>query len=305
MRRFFLLITLIMFVNASQALADCFGTSCLPREAKNACSVNKSNGCIDWENGVIYAVGMGVPNPKFKSQAQKRYSAYQAARVVAMRNLLQMVQDVNIDSSTTVKDGMLESDMISTQISGKLRHVQEAGEPKTMNDGSMWVTMKMYLRDIMTVLINNDQMRTGRDSNRPIPETQPTQPASVREEVKKKSEYGGSPDVVYSGLIIDARGLNITPAMSPKVHDSNGVEVYGSAAIDRNFAIRYGVIAYVKDMGKAKQNDRVQGNPLILKARKTSGRSTDVTISNEDAKLLRQLEKTQSFLREARVVLIL
>ncbi|PCI27065.1 MAG: hypothetical protein COB67_09520 [SAR324 cluster bacterium] len=308
MKRIYLLAFLVIFGTSSEVFAQsCFGTSCLPKAVTNACTEMKGNGCIDWENGVVYAVGMGVPNPNFPSAAQRRYAAYEAAKIVAMRNLLQMVEEINITSSRTVKTGMLESDVIHTQITGRLRHVQEAGQPKNMNDGSIWVTMKMYLRDIMSVLINNGQFGTKGAPAAQVqaPATAPIPAATIAPVKKQGVEYGGSADVIYSGLIIDARDSSVSPAMSPKIYDETGLEVYGSAAVDRNFALRHGVVGYVKGLKKAMKNDRVQGKPLIIKAIRSGDKSSDLLISNQDAELLRKLEATQTFLREARVIIVI
>ena len=197
---------------------------------------------------------------------------------------------------------MLENDVIQTQVSGRLRHVQEIGKAKTMNDGSMWVTMRLFLRDIYSILVNNEQFEVqGADQKRPSTTNQ----AIAKTDTKPKSEYGGSVDVIYSGLIIDARGAGITPAMAPKVFDSRGEEIYGSAAIDRDFVLKHGIVGYVKDKDSAKQNERVKGNPLIIKGKLSGNGSSDVVVSDEDAELLKKLDASQTFLREARVMIII
>ncbi|MCP4753201.1 MAG: hypothetical protein GY866_20110 [Proteobacteria bacterium] len=306
--KIFSLILALCFMSSSNLLAqgDCYGPSCMPQKVQNDCTVMQSNGCIDWANGVIYATGMGVPNPKFPTQAQRNYSAIEAAKTVAMRNLLQMVEGINLTSSKTVKDGMLESDVIQTQISGKLRHVLAAGKPKKMNDGSVWMTMKMHLRDIISILVNNEQFAL-QSSPRPAQTKASRKQAPAPEKPKSPDDiqYGGKPDVIYSGVIIDARGTGISPAMSPKIYDGTGKEIYGSTAVERDFVLRYGVAGYVKDIKSALKNKRVKGNPLIIKANINSGKSTDLTISNKDAKLLNQLDASQTFLREARVVIVI
>ena len=284
------------------AQESCIGNSCMPKTVQNDCTTMQGNGCIDWTNGVVYATGMGVPNPKFKTQAQRTYSAYEAAKTVAMRNLLQMVEGINITSEKTVKAGMLENDVIQTQISGRLRHVQEIGKAKTMNDGSMWVTMRLFLRDIYSILVNNEQFDVqGADQKRPSTTNQTT----AETDTKPKSEYGGSADDIYSGLIIDARGTGITPAMAPKVFGSRGEEIYGSAAIDRDFVLKHGIVGYVKDKNSAKQHERVKGNPLMIKGKLSGSGSSDIVVSDEDAELLKKLDASQTFLREARVMIII
>lgn len=308
MKPLFLFIS-IFIIGTGSLLAEtpCTGTSCMPEQVQDDCTTMESNGCIDWENGIIYATGMGVPNPNFKSQAQKSYSAYQAAKVVAMRNLLQVVEGINITSNRTVKAGMLEDDTIQTQISGKIRGVQEAGRPQSMNDGSVWVTMKMYMRDIVAILVNNEkfdhQQKTGfmqqSRSSLQQPQQKPDQPVATG------PQYGGDENKIYTGLIIDARGSGVVPAMAPKVLGPEGKEVYGSAAVERDFVLKHGIVGYVKDLKQAKNNDRVQNKPLLIKAELKPGSNTDLVISEQDAELLNKLDATQTFLREARVIVIL
>ena len=113
-------------------------------------------------------------------------------------------------------------------------------------------------------------------------------------------------DQVYSGLIIDARGTEVTPAMSPKVYDPEGREVYGSAYVSREFAVSQGMVGYVKELERARESDRVQGNPAVVKAVRAEGPNrADVVISQEDADAIRAAAQQQTFLREARVMIVL
>ncbi|MCP4295944.1 MAG: hypothetical protein GY786_10085 [Proteobacteria bacterium] len=307
--KYYPLIALFLLFSGTNNLfaQSCFGSACLSAEVKNSCTENKSNGCIDWENGVIYATGMGVPNPSFPTAAQKRYSAYEAAKVVAMRNLLQMVEEINITSTRTVKMGMLESDDINTQINGKLRNVQESGQPKSMNDGSIFVTMKMFMRDIRSIILGNEHFNGGSQQRTNNQQSSEQSQGSAEKAPEKSSDsiYGGDVNTQYGGLIIDARDSGVSPAMSPKIYDKNGLEVYGSAAVERDFALRSGIVGYVKGLENAQKNDRIRGNALIIKAVRSSKKSSDLVISEKDAKLLRELEANQTFLREARVIIVI
>jgi len=272
---------------------SCTGAQCMPKEVKASCTVQTVGGCIDWEQGIVYATGMGVPNESLRSTAQKRYSAYQAARVVAQRNLLQMVEEVQIDSTQTVKMGMLENDSINVAVHGTIKQVSEVGKPKVAGDGSTWVTMKMYLRDIRSILEKNEQFEM-------------IKPESSHAKAPAAPAASGDAKTVYSGLIIDAHSSGVKPAMSPKVFGPSGKEVYGSLKVEREFALEFGVAEYVKSLGQAKANERVKGHPLVIKGKSAGGaKGSDVKISKEDAALIQQLEQSQAFLREGRVVIVL
>jgi len=110
---------------------------------------------------------------------------------------------------------------------------------------------------------------------------------------------------VYTGLIFDAQNLSFIPSASVKVLDEDGREVYGSAYVSKDWAEKQGIVSYVKDMDQAKANQRVAGNPLVIKAIKVTGpNNKDLVISNDDARRIRDLAKHLNFLDAAKVVII-
>jgi len=271
---------------------DCAGVGCLPQEVQNQCTKNSRDGCIDWTNGVFYAVGFGVPNTKFKSAAQRNYSAQVAAEQVAMRNLLRLVETTHLDSETTVQDGMLESDRIRTKIKGKIRHVQMVGAPRYMSDGSVNVIMKMQMREVVKVLAEGPGIKAF----------------SAPQEIQTPQALGSASTAsgVFTGLLIDARGTEISPALSPKVLNEDGDVIYGFADVDRQFSLEQGMIGYLKDPQAARSNERIKDRPFEIKALHSSGKNNaDLVISNADGVRLRQMNREQSFLREARVMVVL
>jgi hypothetical protein len=110
---------------------------------------------------------------------------------------------------------------------------------------------------------------------------------------------------VYTGLIFDAQNLTFTPSASVKILDEEGREVYGSAYVSKEWAEKQGIVSYVKDLAQAKANQRVAGNPLVIKAIKVMGpNNKDLVISNDDARRVRDLAKHLNFLDAAKVVII-
>ncbi|NWF55426.1 MAG: hypothetical protein HXY45_11605 [Syntrophaceae bacterium] len=110
---------------------------------------------------------------------------------------------------------------------------------------------------------------------------------------------------VYTGLIFDAQNLAFTPSASVKILDEDGREVYGSAYVSKEWVEKHGIVSYVKDLAQAKANQRVAGNPLVIKALKVAGpNNRDLVISNEDARRIRDLAKHLNFLDAAKVVII-
>jgi len=110
---------------------------------------------------------------------------------------------------------------------------------------------------------------------------------------------------VYTGLIFDAQNLTFTPSASVKILDEDGREIYGSAYVSKDWADKHGIVSYVKDLAQAKANQRVAGNPLVIKAIKVTGpNNKDLVISNDDARRVRDLARNLNFLDAGKVVII-
>jgi len=275
---FVLLAVVIMALMGSSAFAQLVGT------VKDVETSVGSSGKIDWSTGVITAVGIGAPPAQPANAAQARAMAERAAQVVAYRNLLEAVKGVRIDSTTTVENFMVTSDVIRTQVSGFVQGAMVM-DKKYMSDGSVEVTVGMKL--------------TGALADSLLPKTPPAAPATGI--VATPSAAGQT----FTGLIVDARGLGVRPAMAPKVLNEDGKEVYGSAWINRDWAVREGMAGYLKDPLQAQQNPRVTDKPLLVKAIKASGDArVDVVISNADAAMLQGAAQNLSFLEKCKVIIL-
>ncbi len=93
---------------------------------------------------IFRAKGLGVPSPKFKNPAQARAMAGRAAQVIAMRNLIQEVQGAKINSQTTIKDFMTESDSVNLQVNSHIRGARMINK-KIMPDGTVEVEMEVEM----------------------------------------------------------------------------------------------------------------------------------------------------------------
>ena len=80
------------------------------------------------------------------------------------------------------------------------------------------------------------------------PSAPPVAPGSPAPAVVPNTPQPGN----VTGLIIDARGLGLRPAMSPKILDQNGSTVYGPGNFTREFAVKFGVAGYSKNLEQAK-----------------------------------------------------
>ena len=261
------------------------------------CTQPGETSCIDWNAGIAIALGTGAPAAWAKNAAQKNISASRAARLDAARNLLELIKGINVSSSTTMQQAMVSNDTVQTQIEGKLHSIRMVGQPKYFSDGSIRVKLETALREIIP-----QDLVLGISAGPPrLLEAPSSQP------LRGGAPGGGlNPQQSYTGLVIDARGTGVVPALSPKVFDQQGREVYGSAFVSREFAISQGMVGYVKTVEAAVKTDRVAGNPAVIKAIEAKGANqSDLVISQKDADSLRAIAQTQKFLQESRVMVVL
>ncbi len=261
------------------------------------------NGNVNWESGVVTATGIGAPPANAVNMAQARALARRAAIVVARRNLLEIIKGVQIDSETTVKEYMVSSDVIRSSISGYL-HNSQILDVAYMSDGSVEATVGVNLRGGLAKIILPKTM-PFKTVERQAPMTpQPSYPAPAQQAPAAPQQ--SLPGQIFTGLVIDASGTGARPAMSPKIYDEAGNEVYGSALVSREYAIQQGMAGYAKDMEKAKARPRVTDKPLVVKAISAKGKGmSDLVISGADANRLRELAENQSFLEKCRVMIVL
>jgi hypothetical protein len=267
---------------------------------------------INWTTQTVRARGYGAANPNLPISAS-RANAIRAAKLDALRNILEIVKGVTINSETTVENFMIQSDIIRSRVEGVAKGYTIVEGPKYMSDGSVELVVEMPLTGqfadaILPSNFGGGQFMTGGQllcptCGQPWPQGKPV-PAGVQLQ-QVGGAAPGAANAVYTGLIVDCKGLGVRPAMAPKVVDENGNEVYGSKFVSRQWAVEIGMVGYEKDLNRARQNERVANNPLIVKGLRAAGQNkTDVVISAADAARIHQAAANQNFLDKCKVMFI-
>lgn len=250
-----------------------------------------AKGTVNWSGGYIEAVGIGAPPQRYIGTPQARPNALRAAQVDAYRNMLEVLNGVRVDSATTIRDFTVESDVINTQVQGMVRGAKVVKQ-EYLSDGTVEVTVQMPLGGNIADLMISRLAERRKAVPPPPPPAAPPAPAAAGE--------------VFTGLVVDARGIQARPAMSPRILDERGQEVFGTQNVDREYAVQQGMSGYARDLTAAQSNTRVTSSPLSIKGLRTegSGRS-DIVIANGDADRLRGAAENIAFLKKCRVMIVL
>jgi hypothetical protein len=196
---------------------------------------------------------------------------------------------MHLTSETTVRNAMVENDVIVSRVEGVVRNFRKVGE-RYLSDGSVEVDVEIPISGVLTDALLPTQIGGQ-------------QPGQVYGGVQPQPNFQNT---VFTGLIIDARGLGVRPAMAPKILDENGNEVYGTGFVSREYAVQIGVVGYEKDLNRARQNERVTDKPIVIKGVKASGSNkSDIVISNMDASNISASAQNLNFLEQCKVMIIL
>jgi hypothetical protein len=265
---------------------------------------------VNWSTGFVAASGRGAASDADMKRGPEyaKARAITAATAVAQAELLAVVKGVQVDAEKVVSDQMVASDVVRTRVQGFI-HGARTVDVKDLGGGVWEVTIAIRATGQLADLVLPQAQRPPTP-----PPMAPAPPASPQaappvspppQAVMAPPPPPSRPAVVFSGLVVDARGIGVKPAMAPKILSEGGQEVYGFSVVDRNWVVQQGMVGYSKDLTAAQSHDRVTNRPLTVKAVAASGANkTDVVISTADAQLLLGSGANLGFLEKARVVFV-
>lgn len=232
-------------------------------------------GEVNWSGQIIKATGSGAPDMKATSPAQARLGAETAAKLDAFRNLLAQVKGINVSAGKTGSDAMA-SDEVRARVEGLIRGYKVTAK-RYYSDNGVEIDVEVPLAALTEALVPDS---TGADAKK----------LACTDQGEKKN----------TGLIVDASGLGITPALAPRILDEAGNTLYAADCVQDSAKKDSGIASYVDNLEAAKKNMKIGDKPLVLKAKSVSG--SDLVISAEDVKKLG--EGNNSYLAEGRVVIV-
>lgn len=167
---------------------------------------DSGNAWINWERQVIKAVGVGVLPGDAPSPQEAERLARQAAGINAYRNIESAIRMVRVHGEILVGNVVPEVPEIRLK---QLAHSAEVISDRQIYDRSFEVILQVPLSRVTAILPQSDRSDTSDMSDR---------------ESHPRTE-----------IVIDARGLDLLPALQPRIFDKAGNEVYsGIAAYSTN-----------------------------------------------------------------------
>lgn len=199
---------------------------------------------VDWTDGLIEVTGLGV-EPETGTRAQKRLMAERAALTDAYRKLAEATDGIRVEADTTVKNFAAESDLVRTQLNSFIKGARIL-ETRHHEDGSAEVRVSLDLygkgRSLAKAILKQPSPHKGKVTG--TVDSLLT-PAEVRTD--------------YTGVIVDARGLGLEPAMSPMILDESAARLYLSpkVSVEPESMVNRGLASYASSIAEGQKLPRV------------------------------------------------
>ena len=246
-------------------------------------------GSVDWVARVVKAKGVGAVNPNMPVSTA-RPGAIRAAKQIALRDALELVKGISLNSSTTIANSMTTNDAVNSNVNGFVKGFTFEPAPHYMSDGTVEIEVTIPIDGVSGL---GSALFGGA--------------GLISETPSATITHSGAPAKGFSGLIIDAKGLGIKPTLMPRITDEKDMEIYGSAYVSREFAVKFGMCGYVKNLADAQKNtDRIGATPFVVKGIKATGANkTDIVLSTADAATVQSTAQNAKFLSECRVIVLI
>lgn len=248
-------------------------------------------GAINWSTGKILVTGKAAAEASGEGEP---IAVPGSAKAHAIKNIIAILKQIRITPGISVGEYASTHDII---LAGIEKTAQDAVITRQLYTSAMDVEVRME-----AILFGGFLQLVLPDHIRQIPKISEQKPKSPKKKAPTKIPVN---KILYTGLVVDARGLGFEPILYPTIVGEQGKAIYSSVFVSREFAVQYGVATYLCDMEAALSSDRVGPNPLVFKALRRDGDKTGtLVVSLANAKTLEKSTERHKFLKECRVVIV-
>ncbi|WP_320175181.1 hypothetical protein [Maridesulfovibrio sp.] len=256
---------------------------------------------INWGSGFLSASSSIKLLPGSIDPVRSKALAVRQGGVESRKGLLDMVLSLPLDSrrkvSSIIKDDLKSLNSLRGYVQNSLL------DTAVDANGIVVVTSSLNLRNGLSSIIipPTISFQTG------IPPTISGDRGETGAELQalESEENGYIDSSVYSGILVDARGLDCNPVLLPLIYDGRGVGVYGPFAVSRETVLKRGIVTYMTDDKSENLRSRIGNFPLKVKAVNTHGASrSNLILSLDDAVKVRAVLKRKIVSENCSVVIL-
>jgi hypothetical protein len=265
--------TLILRSSVGLAVFFCFAVESSPARAMTPVVRDLSKGRINWTSLDLCASAA-------ESNSSGSMAGYEAlegrARATLGPRMLDLAREVVIDSTHTSGDLMSSTESIADKLDANVS-LWEVTEARYYTSGRVEVEVCLPIHAWLRPALS--RMGAGVDRSSP-------------------------PAVPISGLIVDARGLDVTPAISPELRSATGALLYSAASMTSFSASQRAPVVYVTDPADPVAVRRAGEQPLIVRAASVAD-DVNLLLDPSDGVALEKAISQSGFLAQGTVVIVL
>ncbi len=255
---------------------------------------------IDWGDGVIRVTGHGALPVASQTYPQAKLMAVGAAELDAQRILAATLRGAMITSKRKLENYIQKEYIVEENVNAMI-HGAQVTDVRVMPDGNVQVDMELRLKGLEQKAVVA------------APEAAPAASTAVPGRLqgwRALDYYDPTSNVLgrekmFTGLIINARNLHATAALSPEIITETGIPVFPLRDEAAEGAPAGVSVAYEPSVSQAMKNPRIGSNPLILDAVATTGKlRTDLVVRDADYERLARNASAESILSEGKIVVV-
>lgn len=283
----------------------------------NLVAQDGGRGEINWVQGYVSAVGNGAATSG--SMAQSRPLARRAAVGDALRNLLEIMKGVKIDSATTVENFVVSSDVIRAHVDGVVKgaHIVNGSEKfEPQPDGSLLVSLEMRVcitgncgaSRTSLVQVLADRIKPPAYLPPPAPPPPPTPPVPLPAVAASPKAYPCDLTKPVTGLVVNLEGLPFERVLLPVIvvedKESGLFTVYSAKNVKPAVVRTYGVVRYADTVDQALQgNKQIGSNVLVIPVSAITKENMIVIKGNDRRIIFETTSHGNDYLADAKVVI--
>ncbi len=261
-------------------------------------------GRINWSRGIIFAWGSAPVDESLAPRKLAEELAKRKSFIAAKKNLTEIVRKVKLDSKVSVED-LNES---IRYVGAKINNVVKLADKKSSLTSTDKAKTSLILQ-IYGKLASSLMPHMGKELPDENPDKFLIEKMKQRKFVQSVSDIAQTPEEInkgeYSGLIVDARHLDIVPVLFPKITNEKRKEIYGISKFTSADIKKGNIVVYTKNLQSAFSSARAGKHPLVIRAVKNENDKDEIIISNADSRKIKFENKKSNFLEKGMVIIVL